>query len=137
MSIREKFSHFLSLTDVGSHNPSPWRPSVLAGTPLDADAQRPHGFKMRILERSFHTFIRNVSFSSPTEAFLKLRNDYVLLTSIVYCQCQYRNSNGLNILSLIFQFQQRIRSENRRGKAKGMKYGWEGLQFDKKKEFLL
>ena len=81
---------FPSPTDVGSHNPPPWGPaSSLTHCPLFASNticntsnssltiycplwpiiyhRKPHSFKMYLLRRGFHTFIRNVLFPSPIE----------------------------------------------------------------------
>jgi len=62
---------FPSITDVGSHNLSPWRPNVLNGTPLGGLSLMGflQSFKTRPLERDFYIITRNVSFSSRTRAF--------------------------------------------------------------------
>ena len=79
-----------SPTDVGSHNPPPFGPNVLADTlpgvwlwyhlwqPKSSTSKycplwpvtyhcQPHGFKTRLLRKGFHTHIRNVSFPFPTD----------------------------------------------------------------------
>ena len=84
---------FPSQIDVGSHNPSPLGASLLAGTPLSVYAicNSPNPpvtdivcfgqlrivvnltvFKTRLLERGFHTLIRNALFPSPTNGDLTI-----------------------------------------------------------------
>ena len=76
---------FLSPTDMRSHNPPPWRSSVLvSGSDTIFNRSNPPVadivcfdmlriavsltiFKTRLLGRGNHTLIRNVSFPSPTD----------------------------------------------------------------------
>ena len=87
---------FSSPTNVGSHNPPPLGPaSSLEHRPMSGSeticnrlspplannlrfGPQPHGFKTHLLGRGFHTLIKNVSFSSPTNVGSHLLGPSVL-----------------------------------------------------------
>ena len=48
------------------NSPSPLLVNIVRFGPLRITIS-PHGFKMRLLRRGFHTLIRNASFASPTD----------------------------------------------------------------------
>ena len=68
-----KNASFFSPTDVRSHNPLPlgaqrprWHTAPCLFQPITYRRQ-PHGFITHLLERGFHTLIKNALFSCPTD----------------------------------------------------------------------